>query len=155
MGAAQAKAMGMVDEVVPKAELLAAATAEVKRRIAFPDPGRVATKHFLRKEARCPLLHAAPRALGSHGWLCGWACRVPLSRALWPGGRLRMPGWRTATRRRRAAGKGSLTRAQSRRWVVCWQSWAAAWRKQSCDQNQAISQRRNSSCSLAKIDDER
>ena len=47
-----AQALGMVDAVVPKTQLHAAAVTEMKRRIAMPDPGRIGTKHFLRKEAR-------------------------------------------------------------------------------------------------------
>ena len=46
--AAQAAALGLVDAVVPKEQLMAAATQEAKRRLAFPDGGRVATKRMLR-----------------------------------------------------------------------------------------------------------
>lgn len=48
--AAEAKAIGMVDAVVSKDHLMTTAAAEMKRRLAFPDSGRVSTKNFLRRE---------------------------------------------------------------------------------------------------------
>ena len=45
---AQAKQLGLVDAVHEKAELLGAAGKEIRRRLAFPDPGRVAVKKELR-----------------------------------------------------------------------------------------------------------
>jgi 3,2-trans-enoyl-CoA isomerase len=46
--AKQAQSFGLVDVVVPKADVMAAAHAEAARRLAFPDIGRVATKRALR-----------------------------------------------------------------------------------------------------------
>jgi len=46
--AAQALTLGLVDGVVATAELLPASLAELRRRLAFPDAGRVATKRGLR-----------------------------------------------------------------------------------------------------------
>lgn len=48
VSASEARALGLADAVVPSADVLAAAVAAARARLAFPDPGRIATKRELR-----------------------------------------------------------------------------------------------------------
>lgn len=63
----QALALGLVDEVAQTEALMEAAQALIKRRLAFPDAGRVATKRAL----RAPLAdawHAYTAEEAAGGW---------------------------------------------------------------------------------------
>lgn len=47
---AEALQLGLIDRVVPKDQLLAAAEASMKATLKFPDDGRIATKTALRQD---------------------------------------------------------------------------------------------------------
>ena len=65
--AAQALSMGLVDSVTTRDALMPAAVAEARRRLAFPDIGRIATKRMLRGPmSDAWLAYAAEEAAG--GW---------------------------------------------------------------------------------------
>jgi len=65
--AAEALSLGLVDAVTSRAALMATAVAEARRRLAFPDSGRVETKRMLRGPmSDAWLAYAAEEAAG--GW---------------------------------------------------------------------------------------
>jgi 3,2-trans-enoyl-CoA isomerase len=66
--AQEAVSLGLVDAAVPTAELLAAAQAELARRLAFPDSGRVATKRALRAPM-AEAWHAYTEEEAQGGWV--------------------------------------------------------------------------------------